>query len=258
VALLALLRALQRKDTGFLYLDTHAGSGLHEAGSEAAGGWLRLRTCSPEAAELRDYQQLLGANRAYPGSPLLAARLLRVQDRAVCLELQPPEQRALERALDGALAEADPPPRVHTECADGWQRWRGYLPPLERRALILIDPPYEDSDDDFRTGALTVAAMLERLPAAVIALWYPIKHAADLPPWKQRLKQALVAPALCSELCVHPPDSRVALNGSGLLVVNPPYRFDQHMAVWLPELAQLLAAGTPPTSCIEWLIHERA
>jgi 23S rRNA (adenine2030-N6)-methyltransferase len=177
---------------------------------------------------------------------------LRAQDRAICCELLPAEERALQRALRAAGAT-----RMRTECADGWQRWSAHLPPKERRALILIDPPFEDTAADFRRLADVTGQMLARHPAAIIAGWYPIKRAPDLLPWKQRLRQSLERPALCSELWVHQPDSRVALNGSGLLIVNPPYQFESRASLWLPALATLLApVGEPGYSAghrLEWL-----
>jgi 23S rRNA (adenine2030-N6)-methyltransferase len=245
---------MQRKDTGFLYLDTHAGGGRYEPGPEAQAGVARLCAASTSTPELQDYQQHVCGEAGYPGSPLIAAQVLRAQDRAVCLELQPPEERALQRALHAAGAT-----HMRTECADGWQRWTAHLPPRERRALILVDPPFEDTAGDFRRLPEVAGQMLQRLPAAVIACWYPIKLAADLLPWKQRVRSGLARPALCSELWIHRPDSRVALNGSGLLIINPPYQFDTRAALWLPELAGLLApAGEPGYAaghCLERLVQ---
>lgn len=239
---------MQRKDKGFLYLETHAGSGLYEPGPEAQQGYLRLRHATIATGELLDYQRACAGMNGYRGSPLLAAALLRPQDRACCFEAQAPEQRALQRALATV-----PGARVHTECADGWQRWTAHLPPPERRALVLIDPPYEDGPGDLARAAPCIEAMLQRLRDAVIALWYPIKRRDDLLGWKNQLRARLPADALCSELWQHTPDSRVALNGSGLLLVNPPWQFDQDMARWLPELATLLDVGGQGGSSVEWL-----
>jgi 23S rRNA (adenine2030-N6)-methyltransferase len=244
---------MQRKDTGFLYLDTHAGGGRYELGTEAQTGVARICAAHSTTPELLEYQQAVCGQQGYPGSPLLAAQQLRPQDRAVLFEILPPEERALQRALHPVGAR-----HAHTECADGWQRWTAHLPPKERRALVLIDPPFEDPATDFRRLAEVSLQMLARLPAAVIACWYPIKLASDLQPWKQRLRNDCARPALCSELSVHLPDSRVALNGSGLLIINPPFQFDVRAAAWLPELAGLLApAGAPGYAAghsLEWLV----
>jgi 23S rRNA (adenine2030-N6)-methyltransferase len=249
-----LLHAQQRKDKGFLYLDTHAGSGCYERGPEAQAGVARLCAATVTMPELTDYCRAVGGGPDYPGSPLLAAALLRPQDRAVFLELLPPEQRALQRALQAAGAA-----RVRVECADGWQHWTAFLPPAERRALVLIDPPFEDSAADLSQLLDTVIGMLARLASAVICCWYPIKRAEDLQAWKQRVRGVLKRPCLCSELWLHRTDSRVALNGSGLLLVNPPYQFAERAELWLPELEQLLApAGEPGYAAghrVEWLVQ---
>ena len=213
------------------------------------------RVCAARggAEEIEDYRRATCGRAEYPGSPLLAAALLRAQDRAVCLEVQAPEQRALQRALQAAGAA-----HVRAECADGWERWSAHLPPPERRALVLIDPPYEDHAIDLGRVLDTATAMLQRLASAVICCWYPIKRAADLEPWKQRARALFTRPVLCTELWVHRTDTRVALNGSGLLLVNPPYQFDARARLWLPELAQLLApAGEPGYAAghrLDWLV----
>lgn len=263
VALLALLRALQRKDKGLLYFETHAGRALYDLagsdshhGAEARQGIGKLRQVSPSAPELRDYLRCVetacaaaGLPQCYAGSPLLAAQLLRPQDRAICCELQPPECRALERALTGHR-------RMRAECADGLQQLQAHLPPIERRALVLIDPPYEDTGAELQSALQAMTSALHRLSSAVIALWYPIKDERTLAPWLRRVASTLSAPTLLSELWLHPRDSRVALNGSGLLIVNAPFQFDVHMAEWLPELGQCLDTDRVGGIAHRWIIDE--
>ncbi len=262
VVLLALLRALQRKSKGFLYLDTHAGSGRYDLtsaaahhGAEAAHGIHLLARTTPRTEALRHYldtiagwRQRCGNPRAYPGSPLLAAAQLRAQDRGICCELQHSAFRMLERTL------ADQP-QLRAECADGYVQLRALLPAVERRALALIDPPYEDSAQEFNHAADAIDAALRRQANAVIALWYPIKDQRSLAPWLQRMGR-LATPTLQAELWLHPRDSQVALNGSGMLIVNPPFEFDRDMSDWLPELATLLGADTQGGSSQQWLVHE--
>lgn len=262
VALLALLRALHRKDKGFLYLDTHAGSGRYDLagaatrhGAEATHGIDLLTRATPRAEALRhyldavaDWRQRSDNPRAYPGSPLLAAAQLRIQDRGICCELQHSAFRMLERAL------ADTP-RLRAECADGYVQLRALLPAAERRALVLIDPPYEDNVQEFNQAADAIDMALRRQTNAVIALWYPIKDQRTLTSWLQRMGR-LERPTLQSELWLHPRDSQVALNGSGMLIVNPPYEFDRDMSDWLPELATLLGADAEGGSAQQWLVHE--
>jgi 23S rRNA (adenine2030-N6)-methyltransferase len=251
VTLLALLAALKRKETGFLYLETHAGRGAYnltrpstEASRTAQSGLARLAAAAPDAAELRRYLaqvQLLRAHlknpHAYPGSPLLAAQELRSQDRAVLLEIVPSEARALERELRGYA-------RMHVEEANGFERLRAYLPPPERRGLVFIDPPYEDRED-FERVAASCDAALRRLRSAIIAAWYPIKDARTSAAWLARLASVLDCENVVSEWWLYPRDSRVSLNGSGLLILNPPYQFAARMHLWLAELhANFNSAGT--------------
>ena len=249
VALCALLHALQRKDKGFFYLDTHAGAGRYDLdgpsthhGAEARHGVTALLAAAArlQSEELRDYchailtlrRQFDGA-AIYPGSPWLAAHQLRAQDRGLCCELLPAECRALERALGGLR-------RMQVLCADGYEQLRAVLPPRERRCLILIDPPYENPATDLEHSLQAIQRILERLSNAVVLLWYPIKDERMLVPWLSRVERALTVPAASCELWLYPRDSRVGLNGSGLLLVNPPYRFADRVAVWQPELHALL------------------
>lgn len=253
VALLALLAALKRKDKGFLYLDTHAGRGAYDLstpGAESAAGVGRFGHGEHRAPELRQYAQALSAFRAvpgnahlYPGSPLLAVRELRPQDRAVCIELLGAEAHALAQAL---------PSRVRIERGDGFELLRAQLPPVERRGLTFIDPPYEERND-FERVVATVAEGLRRFPTGVFAAWYPIKDARDALSWHAAYAAAITAATLVSELWLYPRDSRVALNGSGLLITNPPYRIAEGMRAWLPELQSCLAVGAGAGSLVRTL-----
>jgi 23S rRNA (adenine2030-N6)-methyltransferase len=249
--LLALLAALKRKDKGFLYLDTHAGRGSYDLSSpspEAAGGIGRFAAARHASPELREYASLLARFRAapgqrhrYPGSPLIAALELRPQDRAVLIERSATEAQPLRASLEALNAHAAR--RVHIERGDGFERLRAFLPPPERRALIFIDPPYEETREDFGRVSLALAGGLRRFPTGVFVAWYPIKEERSTAAWLARLPRALPAPTLVSELWLYPRDSRVGLNGSGLLIVNPPYLTLERMQVWLPELQRSLAAG---------------
>ena len=157
------------------------------------------------------------------------------------MELVPAEARALEAAVAYN-------PQMRVEQGDGFERLRAWLPPAERRGLTFIDPPYEETARDFErvTGAIVEA--LRRFRTGVIAAWYPIKDERDISTWQAGLAQTLGGPAygcetLVAELWLYPRDSRVGLNGSGLLIVNPPYLLAERMRVWLPELQGQLDAG---------------
>ena len=285
VTLLALLVALQRKDKGFLYIETHAGRGAYDlsgpSGESASGiGRLEARRGSPDeepslAEEIRYYLdrvELLRREHAqprlYPGSPLLAASELRPVDRAIFIEIDPPEARALERALstqaqgsarppqvaesrakttlfarDGAGPGRSPDPALKIHTADGFARLRAALPPRERRGLTFIDPPYEESRQDFDRSRHAAADALRRFHTGVVAIWYPIKDERDTAAWHAALAAELDCPLLAAELSLYPRDSRVALNGSGMLILNPPYQIAERMAVWLPQLHALLDSG---------------
>ena len=253
VAVLALLRALQHKERGLLYMETHAGAGAYDLsdpgahrGAEARQGVLALLAAqapaSPELTAYRDsvlaWRGASGQAQTYPGSPLLAARALRAQDRAQLCELLPAECRALERAASGT-------PRVRIQCIDGYQALSASLPPPERRALILIDPPYEQPLPEIDQAVAAIEAVLARLANAVVALWYPLKDEHWLAAWQARAALRLTAPTIALELWLYPRDARVALNGSGLLLVNPPYQFDTAARRWQQELRTLLEHARP-------------
>src|ERR1700752_5044231 len=151
VALLALLRALKKKDKGFLYLDTHAGRGSYDlsgGSAEAAGGVGRFMQAPHAAPELGEYVTFLTQFRSrasrshvYPGSALIGALELRPQDRAVLIELQGAEAHALEQAVKALAAGRGAELNARVEGGDGYARLRAFLPPPERRALTFLDPP---------------------------------------------------------------------------------------------------------------------
>jgi len=264
VTLLALIAALQRKDKRFLYLETHAGRGLYDLhsadthqGAEARLGIGALQAAACDSPQVGAYLEALARARSncnapgiYAGSPVLAALALRAQDRGICCEIQAAECRALERALNIY-------PRMRCECVDGYQALGAHLPPPERRALVLIDPPYEEQADDLQRAGDGIGKALTRLANAVVALWYPIKDDRDLAPWLARMAAQLPVPALVAELWLHPRDARVGLNGSGLLIANPPYQLDVEMAQWLPALGAALGATRQGGTQLRWIAHEQ-
>ena len=269
ITLLALLRALKKKDKGFLYLDTHAGRGSYDLSgvpAEAVSGVGHFLEVRHEALELREYAALIARLRAgaarrhlYPGSPLIAAAELRAQDRAVLIELQGAEAHALEQSLsslaDARVAELP----VRVERGDGFLRLKAFLPPPERRGLTFIDPPYEETQRDFREVTTALVEAARRFPTGMLAAWYPIKDERTIGPWQteclRALRAALALPpaVLASELWLYPRDSRVALNGSGLLIVNPPWLTLERMQVWLPELQASLTTSADAGSSARML-----
>lgn len=239
LVLLELIERLRAKDKGFCVIDTHAGSGLYrlEPPGEFEHGIGRLWPVRHEWPPLAGYFALLapfnpGRLRAYPGSPLLIAARLRPQDRAVFLELQPQEAAALRDNLQGVA-------RVTVQQADAGVALKGLLPPRENRGLVLIDPPYE------RPGEFAqVAALLEdgvrRWRNGVYAVWYPIKSRRPLEPL-HRAARALGLEAWAVELLTLPDDVPQRLNGSGMLIVNPPWKLREALEPVLRPLAVWLA-----------------
>lgn len=268
VGLLALLAALSRKDKPFLYLDTHAGSGLYDLhgeearrGNEAALGVERLLQSQGDASHpalvayldsLRRLRSVLG-NHQYPGSPLLAAAALRPVDRGLCIEAQPQEARRLQRAID-SLGELCPAP-VRAQAGDGYERLVALLPPPERRALVLIDPPYEAADEFMRLATVLPEA-LRRFATGVYCVWFPVKRERDTALWLARLGRAIEQPTLALQLWLKPRDQAAGLNGSGLVIVNPPFQFAEQAAQWQEQLRQALGAPTGSGSDVQWIVKE--
>ena len=247
VLLLELLAALTRKDKGLLFVDTHAGRGeydLHPGDAQHPNEWqsgvARVLGAKPRHAALTRYRESVvggahGAALRYPGSPLLALKLLRPVDRAIFFETQRDEAGQLRKSLDT-------PTRVRIEGTDGFAGIRALLPPPERRGCVLIDPPYEDRED-FTRVQHAIGAALERFESAVLVAWLPLKLRADFDRWLSALMRSVSRPVLTSLLWMHPCDSRAALNGSALVVVNPPYLVEESMREWLPELRELLGGN---------------
>ena len=270
IALLQLIGALQKKAKGFHLLDTHAGEGLYDLhgeearhGTESAAGIARLAAAAAPGAQvvlppIRHYLDVVdrlrkvhGGASIYPGSPLLAAAVLRAVDTATCVESQAPVARALQRALDaGAAYQAVTPRVVH---GDGYRELRAQLPPPSRRGLVLIDPPYESREEE-RQVAVALAEELARFETGVFAVWYPIKRAHDAELWTARVTRGIARPTLAAEFSLHEADNTAALNGSGLLVVNPPWEFDVDTQAWQLQLEALL--GARGGSRIRWLVNQ--
>ena len=169
---------------------------------------------------------------------------LRPQDRAVLIELQGSEAHLLEKDLATlSAAHAAPAGSVRVERADGYQRLKAFLPPPERRALTFIDPPYEETQAEFTQVTAALTENLKRFPTGIAAAWFPVKDERSTRSWLLACARALPAPLLASELWLFRRDSRVALNGSGLLIMNPPHLILERMRVWLPQLVAALKGG---------------
>ena len=261
VVLLALIDALKRKDTPFMLLDTHAGRGryaLHDDAAKRTGeaetGIARMLGAKTDSAAIRRYQDALrqcnpdGGLRIYPGSPMLAAMALRDDDRLTCYEAQGDEARVLS-----ALFERDR--RVHVQHGDGYAAIKSLLPPKPRRGLVLIDPPYETQEAEFGAVLAALTEGLQRWPQGVFAVWFPIKQRRSLQRFLRAVAKLPAQDILLAELLIRPDDSPLRLNGSGMLLVNPPWKIDVEIAAALPSLAAELGEDGA-SHRLEWLRRE--
>jgi 23S rRNA (adenine2030-N6)-methyltransferase len=233
VGLIYCLEAMKRKDSAFFALDTHAGRGFYDLQSaearqsgEAERGIQRLIDKALAAAPLAGYFGAVHARRGkrlarYPGSPALIAAELRPQDRALFVEILPAEARAAMREMESAG-------RVRTEIGDGYAALKAYLPPDERRGLVLIDPPYE-SLDELKTMLQAFADAYRRWPSGTYLLWYPIRSATQRSLVHARFEALGIPKMLFADLAIHPDDAGIGLAGSGLMLVNPPFGADQYL-----------------------------
>ena len=272
VLLLQLIHAMQRKEKGFLYLDTHAGRGTYDLSAAAVRPDGRARV--PEHSEgigrlwqekdppaplaeylalVRRFNERRGAVgpelKYYPGSPWIARLGLRPQDRMALCELRPDDAEALD--FDFARE-----PRVTVRASDGYTGLKALLPPPEKRALVLIDPPFE-SQGEFADILAGLREALRRLPGAVCAVWYPVTERARIDEFHRGLRELAPAPVYFAELHVAGNGAQLRMKGCGLVVVNPPWQSDGEVRRVLPLLVDRLKADTGAGAQEGWLVPEK-
>jgi 23S rRNA (adenine2030-N6)-methyltransferase len=238
--LLSLLGALRRKDAPFGVADLHAGRGAYDlSGAEAArtGEWRagigRLLEDTPAAVAA--YVSAVKRLGLYPGSPALIRDALRDRDRLVLNERHPEEFAAL-----AAWAGRDP--RITLRQGDAYAL-RGAVPPAGlRRGLVLFDPPYESADEVARLAA-AMAEAHRIAPTLILAAWYPVKHLAPVRALRDALAAARLPRRVDAALYLRPPLEPSRLNGSGLVVVNAPYRFEDEAKAIVGALRERLAGA---------------
>jgi 23S rRNA (adenine2030-N6)-methyltransferase len=237
-----LVAAMQRKPAAIGFLDTHAGTGAYDLAAGPAqrtGEWragiARLLEAPPPA--LADYVALVPALGLYPGSPCLIRALMRPQDRLACCELHPDDHAALRRRFAG-----DPAVAVHRR--DAWEALGALLPPEQRRALVLIDPPYE-APDEFAQLVAGLRRGHARMGHAVFVAWYPIKHRSPVRAFHGALGGSGLRDILAAELWLREPTDPALLNGCGLAVVNPPFGFAAAAEALLAALLERLGNREP-------------
>ena len=259
-----LLEALNRKPAPWACLDTHAGAGAYDLHSEAArrtgeaaAGIGRLWAARAAGASLPPAAERLcrivaGLNpglaagelpRVYPGSPRIAAALARAEDQLFLAELHPQEAYLLRGEMQGVAGAA-----VHER--DGYEMLKALTPPKQRRGLVLMDPPYEKADE-FESAAAALKAAHGRWPTGVYALWYPIKDDSARRRFLRKVENSGMRKVLLTELTL--PGQADTLYGTGMLIVNPPYRLDEEARQCLQVLVPVLEADR---SEVRWLVPE--
>jgi len=242
-----LLHYLAQKDKPFWYIDTHAGAGCYALDSgyatqnaEYESGIARLWDREDLPAALAEYVALVksinsdGQMKLYPGSPLVAQELLRDQDRMRLFELHPTDSELLQQNFSGQGA------RVLMQTADGFGALKALLPPPPRRALVLIDPPYEDKQDYLRVVS-ALREGLKRFAGGVYAVWYPQLQRAEARQLPEQLKQLPVKSWLHVALSVQAPsEDGFGMYGSGMFILNPPWLLHGVLQEVMPYLAHVL------------------
>jgi 23S rRNA (adenine2030-N6)-methyltransferase len=256
LVLVRILTHLQDKPAAFRVIDSHAGAGLYDlAGAEAqrSGEWLTgiarvMQARFSEAALplVTPYLDIVRAFnpprelKAYPGSPLIARALMRPQDRLTACEVEPNARKHLVAAL-----RRDTQARVVD--LDGWTALPAFVPPNERRGLVVIDPPYE-AKDEFSRIAQGFSSAFVKWPTGIYLLWYPAKSRRATDELARHVTDVAAggpSPAKCLrlEFSVAPQTADGALVSAGLLVVNPPWMLAGELRTLLPELEKPLGQG---------------
>jgi 23S rRNA (adenine2030-N6)-methyltransferase len=265
IILTRILLHLREKVTAFRVIDTHAGAGLYDlAGSEAArtGEWrdgigrlfdaalpaAAAALIAPHLAAVRDFNPD-GGLKCYPGSPLLCAHLMRPQDRLMASELETVAAAALSRHLREI-------PNAGANAIDGWVALNAYVPPKERRGIVIVDPAYEQRDD-FARLADGLTAAHRKWPTGIYLAWYPIKGRDGPDLLGDALRRASIAKCLRVELTVRAAAVDDGLGACGVIVINPPWRLAAELDVVLPALAAGLGRDAARGFRLDWLSQEK-
>lgn len=259
-----ILHYLRSKPAAFRVIDTHAGAGLYDLTSEKAkrgGEWqsgigklMEAQLPQPVADLLSPYLEVVRALnerdrlRVYPGSPALARAWLRPQDRLVACELEGKAAAALGRNLSGDI-------RIKTLTLDGWTALNAYVPPKERRGVVLVDPPFE-ADSDFTLLVRGLEAAHRKWATGIYALWYPIKGRREPDMLAKRLRRLALAKTLRAEILVASLTDLTRLNGAGMIVVNPPWTLETELSALLPALTGILGREGKGGYRVDWLAGE--
>lgn len=263
-----ILEYLKRKDQAFRVMDTHAGTGRYDLSGTEAGktvewksGIAKLLDAVDEGRVPTDAAQLLepyldavraqnsnGKLRYYPGSPLLTRHLLRKQDRLSALELHPKDAETLSQLFAGDY-------QVRVTHLDGWLAMGAHLPPKEKRGLVLVDPPFE-IEGEFERLVDGLEKAHRRFSGGTFALWYPIKDRAEVQNFHRALHESGIPKIVAIDVAIRAQSSEPRLDGTGMIVVNPPYTLESEMKLLLPCITSLLGEDKGAGFSIKWLRGE--
>ncbi|OGT35528.1 MAG: hypothetical protein A3F11_11485 [Gammaproteobacteria bacterium RIFCSPHIGHO2_12_FULL_37_14] len=250
VILIELITFLKKKSAAFCYIDTHAGSGYHDLFAEFAAknkeylnGIEKIIQQPDPPSFITNYLHCIqkinnqlthtsdSSQRFYPGSSMIAQYFMRPQDRMITCELQPQVYQSLKTVFFNNQ-------QVATHHLDGYLALKAFIPPREQRGLVLIDPPYENPDE-FKQIAQSLPLVFKRWQNGILMIWYPIKNEHQVTRFLRTIKQAIEQPVLINELTIYA-DLSQHLNGCGVIIINPPWSFDQSMNKILPWLWKTL------------------
>ena len=257
IVLTRVLEHLKKKEKPFRVIDAHAGIGLYDLGGIEAGKTLEWqggvgKMAEPFAADiealLSPWRRLLQPMR-YPGSPWIAAKLLRQCDRMVANELHPEDRRLLEECLSQDL-------RVAVTGLDAEVCLKANLPPKERRGLVLIDPPYEQGDEAKRALRM-LAEGIKRFVSGCFMLWYPVKADGLADSIGDGAVKLGIPGTLKVEMRVRESFKEGGLAGSGLIIINPPWQIEEEFERLVPALAKRLGLGNWGQGSVAWLVSPK-
>ncbi|MDG4720659.1 MULTISPECIES: 23S rRNA (adenine(2030)-N(6))-methyltransferase RlmJ [Thalassospira] len=272
-ALWLVLSHLRKKKKPFCVIDTHAGSGWYDLGSEQAAktgewkdGYARAKAGSNPPEMLAEYLDhvarfdpvAMGRDYGvredddyrgpfYPGSPFIVREMLREDDELVLMELHPREHEVLHHRVkrDG---------RIHLHKRDGYEGLVAMMPPAIRRGLVLMDPSY-DVKQDYQKAATAIRQAWDKWPTGTFMLWYPILEDG----FDAELRRSFGAikssgGVLCAELATDQGGAKGRMRGTGLLVINPPWQFDQQLEEIGNWLAKTCKLPGPAKHSTRWLV----
>jgi 23S rRNA (adenine2030-N6)-methyltransferase len=262
-----LLEKLKQKETAFRVIDTHAGVGLYDLTSSESSRtgewhdgigrvWGKPRSATLETLLTPYLSAVAAANEnpepapltRYPGSPWIARHLFRRKDRLTAVELHPQDANGLEKLFANDI-------QVRTIALDGWLALGAFVPPKERRGIVLVDPPFEERDE-FQTMLTAFAEAHRKWPTGIYALWYPVKDLAAIDRLRLGLVKSGIRRLLRAELSIRDRDTPELFNGAGLVICNPPWQFEETLEALLGGLVPLLARDPGASHFIDRIAGE--